>query len=99
MKEPAKLHPAIRYPNAVGLAFFAAWRTLGLAEDIGFLKSTIGGPFHAIAEDAAWQILFTLALVFPALYVTDWVLKSRTQTILISLAALIVVLWLAASDW
>jgi hypothetical protein len=99
MNESPKLHPLIRYPIAVGLAFFAAWRMLGLAQHIGFLKSTIGGPFYAIAEDAALQILLTLALVFPALYATDWVLKSRTQAILISLAAVIVVLWFAASDW
>jgi hypothetical protein len=99
MKDPPKFPFAIRYPIAGGLAFFAAWRTLGLAESVGFLKSTIGGPFHAIAEDAVWKIIFTLVVVAPALYVTDWLLKSRMQTILISLAALMVVLWLAASSW
>jgi hypothetical protein len=36
---------AIRYPIATGFLFFAAWRTLSLAGDIGFLKSTVGGPF------------------------------------------------------
>jgi hypothetical protein len=88
-----------RYPLAAGFAFFAAWRTLTLASDIGLLKSTIRGPFHHIAEDSLLEILFTLVAVFPALYAADWLLKSRVLTILISLVALIVVLWLAASDW
>ena len=99
MRESPKLPFAIRYPIAGALAFFAAWCTLGLAESVGVLKSTIGGPFHAIGEEAAWQIISTLVLVAPALYLTDWLLRSRTQTILISLAALLVVLWLAASSW
>jgi len=99
MEDSPKLPFAIRYPIAGGLAFFAAWRNLDLAESIGFLKSTIGGPFHAITEDAVLKIIFTLVLVAPALYVTDWLLQSRTQIILISLAALMVVLWLAASSW
>jgi hypothetical protein len=81
------------------LLFFSAWRLLPLAEEIGLLKGTEGGPFHAIVEDAVWQIVFTLALVIPALWLTDSLLKSRTQTILVSLAALIAVLWLTASDW
>ena len=99
MKESPKLPFVIRYPIAGGLAYFAARCTLKLADPVSFLKSTIGGPFHAIAEDAVQQIILTLVLVIPALYVIDWLLKSRTQTILISLAALIVVLWLAASGW
>ena len=100
MESPSKLPgAAIRHLLAVGLALFAAWRLLPLADDIGLLKGTLGGPFHAIVEYTVWQIVFTLALVVPALWLTDWLLKSRTQTILISLAALMVVLWLAASSW
>jgi hypothetical protein len=89
----------IRYPIAAGLAFFAAWRMLSLASDIGLLKSTIGGPFRHIAEEMFLQILLTLIGVFPALYAADWLLKSRTQTIIISLAALVVVLWLVSGSW
>jgi hypothetical protein len=89
----------VRYPIAAGLLFFAAWRTLSLADHIGLLKSTLGGPFHHIAEDSFLQIFFTVILVFPALYAADWLLKSRALTILISLSALIVALWLAASNW
>lgn len=88
----------LRYPIAAGLAFAAAWWTLGLGENVGFLKSTIDGPFYAIAEDAAVKIVLTLVVVFPALYLADWFLKSRTQTILISFAALLVALWLS-SNW
>lgn len=100
MENSSKLSgAAIRHFVAAGLALFAAWRLLPLADDIGLFKGTLGGPFHAIAEDTVWQIAFTLALVVPALWLTDWLLKSRTQTILVSLAALIAVLWLTASDW
>jgi hypothetical protein len=100
MKNSSRLpDAAIRYFIAVGLAVFSAWRLLSLADEIGLLKGTVGGPFHAIVEDTVWQIVFTLALVVPALWLTDWLLKSRTQTILINLAALMVVLWLAASSW
>lgn len=90
---------AIRHLVAVVLALFAAWRLLPLADDIGLLKGTLGGPFHAIVEDTILRIVLTLVLVVPALLLTDWLLKSRTQTVLINLAALLVVLWLAASSW
>ena len=89
----------IRYPIALGLAVFSAWRLLPLADEIGLLKGTVVGPLHAIVQDTIWQIVFTIALVFPALWLIDWLLKSRTQTILISLAALIAVFWLAEGDW
>jgi hypothetical protein len=97
MKESPKLPAAIRFPVAFGFAFLSAWLGRNLAEPVWFFKSTVGGPFHAIAEDAFWQIIFTLALVFPALWLTDWFLKSRIQAILIGLVAMLVVLWLVAS--
>lgn len=40
MKDSPKFPLPIRYPIAGRLAFFAAWRTLGLAQTVGFLKST-----------------------------------------------------------
>jgi hypothetical protein len=94
-----KVHAAIRLPVAVGFAFLAAWLVRDLAEPVEFLKSTIGGPFHHIAQDAAEQILFTLALAFPALWVADRLVRSRTLAVLFSLAALVLVLWLTASRW
>ena len=97
MKDGPKLPCMIRYPLAAALSFFAAWELLPLADEIGFLKSTVGGPFQHIAENAVEQIIFTVVLVFPALCLIDWLIKSRTQTIFISLASLIVLLWFASS--
>ena len=100
MENSSKLQDApIRFLIAAGLTFFSAWRLLPLADEIGLLKGTVGGPFHAIVEYAVWQIVFTLALVIPALWLTDRLLKSRTLKIFLSLAALIAVHWLTASDW
>lgn len=99
MEQPPKLPAVIRYPIAFGLAYFAASRMLDLAEHVEFLKSTVGTPLHAIAQNSVEQILFTIVLVFPALYIVDWLLKSRAQAILISLAAVIAALWFAAPDW
>jgi hypothetical protein len=61
MEESPKVHPAIRFPVAFGFAFVAVWLVRNLAEPVWFVRSTIGGPFQAITEDAAWQIVLTLA--------------------------------------
>jgi hypothetical protein len=95
MSESTRVHPLIRYPVAVGLACFAAWRLVAFAKDVGLLKGSVEGPiFPYIAEYAVERILFTVLLVFPALYLADWLLKSPTRAITISLAALIFALWL-----
>ena len=88
-----------RYLAAGGLAVFAAWRLLPLGDQIGLFKGTVDTPFHALREDSILRILLTLGLVCPARWATDWLLKSRTKTALINVAALIVVLWFHSSQW
>jgi hypothetical protein len=64
---------------------------------VELLKFGLSGGYRAIAEDAALQVVFAVALAFSALWAADRLLQSRTLAILVSLAALVVVLWLTVS--
>lgn len=88
-----------RYMAAGGLAVFAAWRLLPLGDQIGLFRDVVDTPLHALREDTALRIILTLLLVCPAWWATDWLLKSRTKTALINVAALIVVQWFQSSQW
>ena len=88
---------ALRYLIAGGLALFSAWELLPLGDRIELFKGAVGTPLHALRDDTAFRIVFILLLVSVSWFVTDWLLKSRTKTILMNVAALIVVLWFTAS--
>lgn len=68
-----------------------------IADDFGFLKAihneSILFPGGYTAQFSMKRIALSLVLAFPALYVADSVLKSRTQLILISLIAMMVAVW------
>jgi hypothetical protein len=89
----------IRFLLAFGFAVLAARIVRNLAEPVWFLKLGAVGPDPYFDAAALAQIVLTLVLVFPLYYVADWLLKSRTLTILISFGALIGVLWFMASVW
>jgi hypothetical protein len=81
------------YLIAWGLALFSACELLPLGDRIGLFKEVVGTPLHALRDDTAFRILLILLLVGASWFIIDWLLKSRTKTILMNIAALIVVLW------
>jgi hypothetical protein len=96
LNESLKLHPLVRYPVAVGLALLTARLFLVVADDIGLLRAIRELPLGATGEYIFERIVLCALLVFPALYITDWLLKSRSQSILITFIATIVAMWLWA---
>ena len=95
----SSVHPVIRFLLAFGLAVLAAWIVRNLAEPVWFVKLGATGPDPYLDAAAMAQIVLTLVLVAPLYYIADWLLKSRILTVLISLTALVVVLWFMTSVW
>jgi hypothetical protein len=93
----AKLPSLIRYPVAVALALLATRLLLVVADDVGLLRAIGELPLEATGEYIFERIALCALLVFPALYITDWLLKSRSQSIFISFIATIVAMWLWAA--
>jgi hypothetical protein len=93
----AKLPALIRYPVAVALALLAARLLLMVADDVGLLRTIGELPLEATVEYIFERIALCALLVVPALYITDWLLKSRSQSILIGFVATIVAIWLWAA--
>jgi hypothetical protein len=97
MKKATKVHPLIRYPVAFALALFAARFLLVVADDVGLLRAIRELPLGSTGEYIFERIALCALVVFPALHITDWLLKSRSQSILISFIATTVAMWLWAA--
>jgi hypothetical protein len=99
MSDSPRVPFPIRYPAAFALAFFDAWILLVFASDLAFVKAIHGDsilfPSSYTAQFTLKRMALALALAAPALYLSDWLLKSRTQLALLSLLALAVAVWIS----